>query len=78
MAQINKAVVEQLCAKLEQFSGTLSDDERTAFKSMLEAQGLSDDALKQVSGGAGAQLASAPSLRASFFNQTLHHAAACW
>lgn len=78
MAQINKAVVEQLCAKLEQFSATLSEDERAGFKSMLEAHGLPDEALKQVSGGLSAGVASAPKLSSGFFNQSFHAAAACW
>ena len=78
MAQISKAVVQQLCNKLEHFAGTLSEDERAAFKGMLEGQGLSEEALKQVSGGISAQLAAAPGLSANFFNQALHHAAACW
>jgi hypothetical protein len=79
MAQINKAVVEKLCGKLEQFSSTLSEDERAAFQSMLEGSGLPEDALNQVSGGAGFQIAAAPSLRANFFSAKMHQAAAaCW
>jgi hypothetical protein len=79
MAQINKAVVEKLCGKLEQFSATLSEDERAAFNSMLESGGLPEDALKQVSGGAGFQIATAPRLNAAFFNDRIHSMrAGCW
>ena len=51
MANIDKAVADRLSAKLEKFDATLSDDERAAFKSMLQQGGLSDEALEQVRGG---------------------------
>ena len=51
MANIDKAVADRLSAKLEKFDATLSDDERAAFKSMLQEGGLSDEALERVRGG---------------------------
>jgi hypothetical protein len=75
MATINKQVIEKLCNKLEAFSATLSDEERAAFKNMLEGHGLSDDALKQVTGGMGFNMAAAP---ARLSASTFHAAAGCW
>lgn len=78
--QITAATLDQFSKKLEAFSGTLSDEERTLFKGMLEGHGLSDDTLAQVTGGRSFALSSnqafariAPRLDSSFFNQLM-----CW
>lgn len=78
--QITAATLDQFSKKLEQFSSTLSDEERTLFKGMLEGHGLTDEALAQVAGGRSFALQSnasfatlAPRLDASFFNGLM-----CW
>ena len=38
MPNINRQVVEQLCNKLKTFSSTLSDEERSILKTVLEGQ----------------------------------------
>ena len=69
MANIDKAVADRLSAKLDKFGATLSEDERAAFKSMLQEGGLSSEALEQVRGGT-AGVAGLSVLRS--------HAARCW
>jgi hypothetical protein len=74
-AQITSATLDEFSKKLEAFSASLSEAERTIFKGMLG--GLSDDSLEQVTGGAGFSLGnylqsyralfSAPQLNASLF-----------
>jgi hypothetical protein len=63
--------IDVFCSKLEKFSTGLSDTERTLFKSLLNADGLSDHALDLVRGGIGDQLLEfrnfAPTLDASYF-----------
>jgi hypothetical protein len=53
-AQISPADVAQFTTKLTQFVGTLSDTERHMLKSLMISDQLSDAALDQVVGGAGA------------------------
>jgi hypothetical protein len=78
--QITAATLDQFSKKLEQFSSTLSDEERTLFKGMLEGHGLTDETMAQVAGGRSISLQSnasfatlAPRLDASFFNGLM-----CW
>jgi hypothetical protein len=79
--EISGSAVEQFCKKLEGFSASLSDEERTLLKSMM-GSGLSSQDLEQVQGGAGGLLqarshsyaALAPTLRASFFARMI----SCW
>jgi hypothetical protein len=59
--------------KLEAFSGTLSDHERSVFRAMLQRPELADRDLEQVQGGAIG--ASALKLNSSFFSA---HIALCW
>jgi hypothetical protein len=73
MATVNRATVEALCGKLEKFAAGLSDEERAILKRMIEGEKLSDDALKQVTGGTFS-VASAPRLTSASF----HAAAGCW
>jgi hypothetical protein len=47
--QISAAEIDQFCRKLEAFSDTLSDSERTVFKGILDT--ISDEALGQAQGG---------------------------
>jgi hypothetical protein len=52
MQNINRQVVEQLCNKLKTFSSTLSDEERSILKTVLEGQKeLGDDELNKATGG---------------------------
>jgi hypothetical protein len=54
MPNINRQVVEQLCNKLKTFSSTLSEEERSILKTVLEGQKeLGDDELNKVTGGTG-------------------------
>jgi hypothetical protein len=73
--QISPAMVTQLSEKLEAFSSSLSDAERTIFQGMINAR-LSNEALDKVVGGAHQpfEVASfAPQLSASFFRSNM-----CW
>jgi hypothetical protein len=73
--EISPAMVTKFCEKLEAFSGSLSDAERTLFKDMIDG-GLSDSALDKVTGGTNQPFTVtnfAPQLNASFFR-----ANACW
>ena len=71
--QVSPAEIDTFCKKLEQFSGGLSDSERTLFQSMLKRDELSDKELGQAAGGATRTAhavtfkAFAPKLDASFF-----------
>jgi hypothetical protein len=78
--QISGAAIERFSQKLANFSNTLSDEERTLFKGMLErGSGLSADELSKVQGGAplSGQLLQfgsfAPHLQANFFTRLM-----CW
>jgi hypothetical protein len=71
---ITAATFDQLTSKLEAFSATLSDQERTLFKSMLESPELSDKDLDKVVGGFSAMPISSGPLTSSFFRQKLM----CW
>jgi len=53
--EISPTDVDGFCKKLEGFSNSLSDQERTILKTMLEG-GLSDQALSNVHGGMGLSL----------------------
>jgi hypothetical protein len=57
MPEMSAAEAESLCKKLEGFSASLTDNERTLFKRMftLERGRLSEKALDEVYGGAGGQ-----------------------
>jgi hypothetical protein len=69
--EISGAAVEKFSKKLEEFSATLSDEERTLLKGAMErGTGLSSQDLAQVRGGVSHSLtfsAVAPALNASFF-----------
>jgi hypothetical protein len=79
--EISGSAVEQFCKKLEGFSATLSDEERTLLKGMI-GSGLSSQDLAQVQGGSGQMFqarshsfaALAPTLNASFFSRMIM----CW
>jgi hypothetical protein len=77
--EITAATVENLSKKLEAFSNTLNDEERTLFAGMLDGHGLTDEALAQVAGGrplvvtTGRFSTPAPKLNQRFFNQLM-----CW
>jgi hypothetical protein len=77
--QISGATVTNLSKKLESFAGTLSDEERTLFKGILEGHGLSDEALEKAVGGQtltfsqGHFSSFAPALNANFFRTLM-----CW
>jgi hypothetical protein len=74
--QITASTIDQFTKKLEAFSGSLSDAERTLFKGMLEGHGLSMDNLDKVTGGSAFTLSQhtafsqiAPRLDAGYFTQ---------
>jgi hypothetical protein len=76
--QITAATIDQLSKKLEAFSASLSDAERTLFKGMLEGHGLSDDTLSKVTGGGAFTLSQhsafsqvAPILNTGFFTHLM-------
>jgi hypothetical protein len=76
--QITGATIDQLSKKLEAFSASLSDAERTLFKGMLEGHGLSDDTLAKVTGGSSFALSQhshfsqiAPRLDSGFFTHLM-------
>ena len=76
--QVTAGTIEQLSKKLEAFSASLSDAERTLFKGMLEGHGLSDETLSQVTGGRSFTLTThsafsqiAPALGAGFFTRLM-------
>jgi hypothetical protein len=78
--QISGAAIEQFSKKLEGFSNSLSDEERTLLKGMLDrGSGLSADELSKASGGASLSVqalqfrAFAPRLQAAFFTRLM-----CW
>ena len=62
---------EEFTKKLEAFSSTLTENERRAFKSMIDrGDALSDKDLGKVTGGASASpVARAPELSAGFFSR---------
>jgi hypothetical protein len=74
---ITGADAEHLGKKLEAFSATLNDSERTLFKGMLEGGRLQEADLEKVTGGTSlnAPFATtvAPALNAKFF-----HGVMCW
>jgi hypothetical protein len=77
--QITGAAVANLSKKLENFASTLSDEERTLFKGILEGHGLSDEALEKATGGQTLSFSQgyfsqlAPALNAGFFRGLM-----CW
>jgi hypothetical protein len=73
--EITPAMVTKFSEKLETFSGSLSDAERTLLKGMIDGR-LSDSALDKVTGGTNQPFSVpnfAPQLNAAFFRS-----AACW